>query len=907
VGVAVGYLHAPDLTADKFLRNPFSNYNSNFVDNNGSNRKEEIIDRVYRTGDIVKQLPGGEYVFVRRMDDQVKIDGYRIELGEVEAVVMQQVEVEQAVALVRRNQIVLYMKLVSSEMVQNGNLESQEWQQEVQERVLRACKQALTHYMVPKHWVIVESFPQTANGKIDKKALPDPPSFLHNPGTLTPTSSSKVSSSKKNEIISGMLKHVLTVLEQSRGTRPSPDMSLAGLGLDSLGSVLLLRALSSSLQGLRIDPKVIYGPGSTARTLARYLLTRLDEENPSLRETIQPSTISPLQTDIEDNNNNNNTGEEYEVVNFDGSETDNLKSSSSSAAEMAFEESLAANARLLQGMRGLFTLFVLWDHYHAPLAISTTFTGDTSFFVLLSGFTTSLQLRSPPTFASSTTSNDTTLMLQPRPPFQWKSFLLTRAIGIFPILWLALLLNAPFWYLQDTTAGFHSHHLPGLQQDTTNAVCTMLYVVGMQSWYRPQCHHSGPNNVLYASIILNCFLLYALLRWLLQIAQNRVIEGLIRSRSPPPQPLPCSLQDCEHDSLRASDDANTVIDLTSDSSPPITSSLVSHNALANALLRWSYNRPPLPGTTALWGFTLVTAFFASLPLLCFGVLDAPAKNAFIFLPFFLAGVTGASLTEVWFYSLWGSKGTVRRGNDVVGGYEGVGQTAADEADLESEVSLDQRLLLQQHYQQQQRHIKQWWCQSYVANSRLKEILWMGSADLLAILCCLLMSTLDVFYKSPARYLMQWLIVPWVLQLYMSLALLQVPGVAPSTPSTVHVNSIKRWSVSRRFLESSVMNLLGYISYPMYLFQRSLLEWWAPRVAASIAIGSWQWELDEKINGISNNRGDSQWFTQSLNFGWRFLAVVLLAGLCWCVQKFFQDGFVLWFYGLCRRKYHEAFR
>jgi non-ribosomal peptide synthetase component F len=77
--VAKGYLHRPDLTAEKFLSNPIGS------------------GVVYRTGDIVKQLDGGEYVFVRRMDDQVKIDGFRIELAEIEAVYNQHDAVEQAV------------------------------------------------------------------------------------------------------------------------------------------------------------------------------------------------------------------------------------------------------------------------------------------------------------------------------------------------------------------------------------------------------------------------------------------------------------------------------------------------------------------------------------------------------------------------------------------------------------------------------------------------------------------------------------------------------------------------------------------------------------------------------------------------------------------------------------------
>ena len=94
IGVARGYLHAPDLTKDKFLPNPFG---SGFV---------------YRTGDIVTRLKDGSsnFVFVRRMDDQVKIDGFRIELQEIESVYAKHEFVEQAVAVVREGKLVLYIK-----------------------------------------------------------------------------------------------------------------------------------------------------------------------------------------------------------------------------------------------------------------------------------------------------------------------------------------------------------------------------------------------------------------------------------------------------------------------------------------------------------------------------------------------------------------------------------------------------------------------------------------------------------------------------------------------------------------------------------------------------------------------------------------------------------------------------
>ena len=70
------------------------------------------------------------------------------------------------------------------------------------------------------------------------------------------------------------------------------------------------------------------------------------------------------------------------------------------------------------------------------------------------------------------------------------------------------------------------HHVHGLNQNKTAAVCTLLYLIGMQSWYRPQCHTSGPNNVLYASIILNCFLFYCIVRCFVQWLQDKYMQQM---------------------------------------------------------------------------------------------------------------------------------------------------------------------------------------------------------------------------------------------------------------------------------------------------------------------------------------------------------------------------------------------
>lgn len=148
VGVAKGYLHAPELTVEKFFKNPFG------------------PGMVYRTGDIVKRLDKGQgdYLFVRRMDDQVKIDGFRIELAEIETVFSSHHLLDKAVAVVRDGKLALYITTKNEKPLEHGQKQD----------LITYSARSLTHYMMPKYITHVNRFPETANGKLDRKALPDP-------------------------------------------------------------------------------------------------------------------------------------------------------------------------------------------------------------------------------------------------------------------------------------------------------------------------------------------------------------------------------------------------------------------------------------------------------------------------------------------------------------------------------------------------------------------------------------------------------------------------------------------------------------------------------------------------------------------------------------------------------------
>jgi amino acid adenylation domain-containing protein len=152
-GLARGYLNRPELTAERFIPNPF-------ISPDGVDSES----RLYRSGDLARRLPNGDIEYLGRIDNQVKIRGFRIELGEVEAVLQAHPDIRDGVAIVRED--TPGDKRLAGYFTARTTLAIPE---------LRAFLQKkLPEYMVPAALMQLEVFPLTINGKVDVRALPLP-------------------------------------------------------------------------------------------------------------------------------------------------------------------------------------------------------------------------------------------------------------------------------------------------------------------------------------------------------------------------------------------------------------------------------------------------------------------------------------------------------------------------------------------------------------------------------------------------------------------------------------------------------------------------------------------------------------------------------------------------------------
>jgi acyl-CoA synthetase (AMP-forming)/AMP-acid ligase II len=148
VGVGRGYLGRPDLTADRFLPDPYGPAGS----------------RLYRSGDLARWRPDGTPEFAGRVDNQVKIRGYRVELGDIEANLRRHPDVRDAVVAAREQapddkRLVAYVVLAAGQSLDGAALRAH-------------LAASLPGYMIPEAFIAMDGIPLTGNGKLDSRALP---------------------------------------------------------------------------------------------------------------------------------------------------------------------------------------------------------------------------------------------------------------------------------------------------------------------------------------------------------------------------------------------------------------------------------------------------------------------------------------------------------------------------------------------------------------------------------------------------------------------------------------------------------------------------------------------------------------------------------------------------------------
>lgn len=226
--LARGYLKRPDLSAERFVANPFGAPGS----------------RMYRTGDIACWRPDGELLFMGRSDHQVKIRGFRIETGEIESVLLKHPDIAQATVIVREDKPGL-LQLVGYVVLKNSTSDPLQ--------LRRYLREYLPEYMVPVAVVPLPAIPVTPNGKIDRRALPAP---------TFQTTTSREPTNERERLLSTLFGALLN-LEQV-----DIDSSFFEMGGDSITAIQLVARARQS--GWVITPRLVF-EHKTVSALARVM------------------------------------------------------------------------------------------------------------------------------------------------------------------------------------------------------------------------------------------------------------------------------------------------------------------------------------------------------------------------------------------------------------------------------------------------------------------------------------------------------------------------------------------------------------------------------------------------------------------------------------------------------------
>jgi amino acid adenylation domain-containing protein/non-ribosomal peptide synthase protein (TIGR01720 family) len=229
-GLARGYLNRPELTAERFVADPFG----------------APGERMYRTGDVVRWNDNGDIEYLGRADDQVKIRGFRIELGEIETVLARRPELARVAVVAREDQpgvrqLVAYCVPSGPESSTGSEVDTAALREHV--------AAALPEYMVPAAFVVLERLPLNPNGKLDRAALPAPEYVAAGGGRAAATAHEKV--------LCGLFESVLGV------TGIGAEDSFFDLGGDSIVAIQLVSRARKA--GLVLTPRQVFEAKTPAR------------------------------------------------------------------------------------------------------------------------------------------------------------------------------------------------------------------------------------------------------------------------------------------------------------------------------------------------------------------------------------------------------------------------------------------------------------------------------------------------------------------------------------------------------------------------------------------------------------------------------------------------------------------
>lgn len=224
--LTAGYINSPDLNQQLFVQNPFVSKEDKDIGLN---------TRLYKSGDLVKRLPNGHLLFLGRTDFQVKIRGLRIELGEIENNLAKYPPVEQALVVTRniqgKEQLVAYIQKAETDKVSTEELK-------------RHLSSLLPSYMIPAYWCVMNSFPLTRTGKIDRNALPTP----------TLSSSSTGYTQPPQTVAEALLSHIIASILGMEEI--SIDDDLFDLGITSIQ--IMQAVFEASAEGIHTSVSKFY-------------------------------------------------------------------------------------------------------------------------------------------------------------------------------------------------------------------------------------------------------------------------------------------------------------------------------------------------------------------------------------------------------------------------------------------------------------------------------------------------------------------------------------------------------------------------------------------------------------------------------------------------------------------------